>query len=190
MKIQPENSEVIIPSNERFLVCFHKYVLSRCLFETLFNMKEVIKFMNETILRVRDNKRIANLDLNKSSFKVTIRSVQVLNACMNSSVFNDVVFKQHEYVKHNVKRIYFTCVFTDLTKKQQVINSLLTISNTIINNELITLSDKWYSDSHTYENYVEIAKKNAKKEQKALKSVKVSTSKKSASVKRSKRSIA
>ena len=140
--------------------------------------------MNETIIRKRDNKRIANLDLNKSSFKVTIRSVQVLNACMNSSVFNGVVFKQHEYLKHNVKRIYFTCVFTDLTKKQLVIDELLKISNLVINNELITLSDKWFSDAYKFDDYITSARKNAKKEQKALKSVKVSTTKKSATTKR------
>ena len=140
--------------------------------------------MNETILRERDSKRIANIEVNKSSFKVIIRSVQVLNACMNSKVFESVVFKQHEYIKHNVKRIYFTCVFNDLTKKPQVITELLRISNLIINNELITLSDKWCSDTHIYDNYIAIAKKSAKKEQKALKKVKVSSTKKSASVKR------
>lgn len=145
---------------------------------------EVIIIMNETIFRERDNKRIANIEVNKSSFKVTIRSAQVLNACMNSSVFSGVVFKQHEYIKHNVKRIYFTCVFNDLTKKPQVITELLKISNLIINNELITLSDKWFSDTHIYENYVDIAKKNTKKEQKALKGVKVSTSKKNTITKR------
>ena len=74
--------------------------------------------MNETIFRVRDAKRVANIDVNKTSFKITIRSVQVLNACMNSSVFSGVVFKQHEYIKHNVKRVYFTCVFNDLSKKR------------------------------------------------------------------------
>lgn len=140
--------------------------------------------MNETILRPRDNKRIANLDVNKTSFKITIRSVQVLNACINSSVFNGVTFTQHEYVKHNVKRIYFTCVFSDLSKKQLVIDELLKISNTIINNELITLSDKWFDINHIYDNYIALAKNSAKKCQKALKSVKVSNTKKSASTKR------
>ena len=141
--------------------------------------------MNETIFRVRDAKRIANIEVNKSSFKVTIRSVQVLNACMNSKVFESVVFKQHEYLKHNVKRLYFTCCFNDLSKKQLVTDELLKISNLIINNELITLSDKWFSDTHLYENYVDIAKKNTKKALKALKGVKVSNTKKSASIKRS-----
>ena len=140
--------------------------------------------MNETILRPRDNKRVANLDVNKTSFKITIRSVQVLNACINSSVFNGVTFTQHEYVKHSVKRIYFTCIFNDLSKKQLVIDELLRISNLVINNELITLSDKWFDGNHIYDNYIALAKKSAKKCQKALKSVKVSNTKKSASTKR------
>jgi hypothetical protein len=140
--------------------------------------------MNETLLRARDKKRIANIDVNKTSFKVTIRSVSMLNACIHSNVFDGAVFSQHEYHKHNVKRIYFTCVFNDLNKLSVVKNELIKLSNLIIDNELICLSDRWYDENHQYNNYINDINKVLEKERKALKSVKKSSAKKSAMTKK------